>query len=92
MKQGFKCLKANGNHPKPYPPPCAKPTILPRVAARFACGNARDRNDEILERICIDRRFKNDTVHVALRSKTFGKTLRAIYQNGHPTILAEKVR
>jgi hypothetical protein len=38
----------------------------------------RDRNDEILERIYIDRRFKNDTVRVALRSKTSRKTLRAV--------------
>jgi N-6 DNA Methylase len=36
---------------------------------------AHDRNDEILERIYIGRRFKNDTVHVALRSKTSRKTV-----------------
>ena len=34
---------------------------------------AHDRNDEILERIYIGRRFKNDTVRVALRSKSARK-------------------
>lgn len=59
-------------------------TEIPLVRA------AHDRNDEILECIYIGRRFKNDTVRVALRSKTARKTVRALYPNDHPASTPEK--
>jgi hypothetical protein len=46
MYQGFKSLKANGVHPETMP---------------ANLREAHDRNDEVLERIYIGRRFKNDT-------------------------------
>jgi hypothetical protein len=51
----------------------------------------RERNDEVIEHIYIGHRFKNDTVRVALRSKTTRKTLRAIYQNDHKACLIEEI-
>jgi hypothetical protein len=48
---------------------------LVRAAHDLPVATLRDRNDEILERIYIGRRFKNDTVRAALRSKTPRKTL-----------------
>lgn len=54
MNQGFKCLKANGSHPETMPANL-------RQAQDTSKESRHDRNDEILDRIYIDRRFKNDT-------------------------------
>ncbi|MEG4837298.1 type IIL restriction-modification enzyme MmeI [Microcoleus sp. B9-D4] len=54
MNEGFKCLKANGSHPETMPPNLRADHATPKKSLL-------DRNDEILERIYIGRRFKNDT-------------------------------
>ena len=54
---------------------------LVREAHDLPKATLRDRNDEILERIYIGRRFKNDTVRVALRSKMPRKTVCIVYKD-----------
>ncbi|MEG4034269.1 type IIL restriction-modification enzyme MmeI [Microcoleus sp. Pol10D4] len=54
MNEGFKCLKANGSYPETMPPNLRADHATPKKSLH-------DRNDEILERIYIGRRFKNDT-------------------------------
>nr|WP_238718291.1 DUF2281 domain-containing protein [Petrachloros mirabilis] len=68
--------------------------LLVREAHDLPRVTLRERNDEPLERIYSGRRFtcdfpRGDTVRAALRSKTAGKTLRAIHQNGQPASHAE---
>ncbi|MEG4335232.1 MULTISPECIES: type IIL restriction-modification enzyme MmeI [unclassified Microcoleus] len=47
MNQGFKCLKANGSHPETMPPNLRADHATPQKS--------------LLDRIYLDRRFKNDT-------------------------------
>ena len=49
-----------------------------------------EHNDEILERIYMGCRFKNDTDRVALRSKSTRKTL-AVHQDDHPTVQVQAI-
>jgi hypothetical protein len=50
MSQGLKCLKANGSYPETMSANLWEAHDLP-------VATLRDRNDETLERIYIDRRF-----------------------------------
>jgi hypothetical protein len=61
MNQNFECLKANEGYPEPMP---------------ANLRQAHDRNDEVLERIYIGRRFKNDTERLEKLFELYTKMTR----------------